>query len=166
MPCAFSQTKPTILVVEDSDDDYEALTRAFRIRGNMTNPLHRCEDGQQALDYLFREGIYQDPLAAARPTIILLDLNMPGIDGRNVLARIKGDVSLRSIPVIVMSTSDHERDIEACYQMGANTYVQKPVSYLGLYETINRMADFWLDCAILPRSEPNSLITYTPHAIG
>lgn len=117
-----------VLVVEDSDDDYEALTRALSAYGNEMPSLCRCEHGQQALDYLHRQGAFQDPLDAIRPALVLLDLNMPGIDGHKVLAEVKGDASLKSIPVIIMTTSHDERDIEACYRMGANTYVQKPIS--------------------------------------
>lgn len=146
-------TDKTILVVDDSDDDYEVLVRAFRINGGATNPLHRCEDGQQALDYLFFQGTCQHQPDTVRPAIILLDLNMPGINGYRVLAEIKGDDSLKSIPVIVMTTSDDERDIETCYRMGANTYIQKPISSSDFLDTIKRMTNFWLDCATLPGSQ-------------
>ena len=152
----------TVLVVDDSDDDYEALVRAFRTKSKIMNPLYRCEDGQQALDYLFRQGAYQDPSVSVRPGIILLDLNMPGIDGHKVLAGVKGDNSLKSIPVIIMSTSDDERDIEACYRMGANTYVQKPVGSSDFYHAIQRLTDFWLDFALLPGIEPIRLAANTP----
>ena len=142
----------TILVVEDSDDDYETLVRAICINGNFTNRVHRCEDGQQALDYLLLQGAYQEPSVAVRPAIMLLDLNMPGVDGYRVLAEVKGDASLKSIPVIVMTTSNDERDIEACYQMGANTYVQKPFCASDFHDAIRQVTDFWLGCAQLPGS--------------
>ncbi|MGI9449849.1 MAG: response regulator [Geminicoccaceae bacterium] len=146
----------TILVVDDSDDDYEALVRAFRINGSMTNPLHRCEDGQQALDYLFHRGVYEDRSDAVRPALILLDLNMPGIDGHRVLAEVKEDTSLKSIPVIIMTTSDDDRDIANCYQTGANAYIRKPGISSCCFEAVQRFTDFWLDFAILPDAGPNS----------
>ena len=85
--------------------------------------------------------------------MILLDLNLPGTDGREVLEDIKGDAELQSIPVVVLTTSSDERDIEACYQAGANSYVQKPVNLDGFIEAIRRLKDYWLEIAILPRSD-------------
>lgn len=140
-----------ILVVDDSDDDYDALLRTFRIISGITNPLHRCEDGRQALDYLFLQGSYRHRADTVRPAIILLDLNMPGIDGFRVLAEIKEDASLKSIPVIIMTTSNDERDIETCYRMGANAYVRKPFDSSDFLDTMKRLTDFWVGCAQLPR---------------
>ena len=142
----------TILIVDDSDDDYDATVRALLKDKNMKNPLHRCEDGRQALDYLFRRGDYRRPKAAVRPGIILLDLNMPGIDGRKVLAEIKGDAKLKSIPVIIMTNSDDERDIECCYEMGANTYIRKPLNWSSFFEAMQRLKEYWFEIAILPKS--------------
>lgn len=142
----------TILIVDDSDDDYDATVRALRKDKNLKNPLRRCEDGRQALDYLFCRGAYREPKAAERPGIILLDLNMPGIDGRKVLAEVKGDANLRSIPVIVMTNSDDERDIEDCYEMGANTYIRKPLNWSSFFEAMQRLKEYWFEIAILPKS--------------
>jgi len=107
-----------ILLVEDSPEDFEATQRAFRKSG-LKNPLVRCEDGDQALDYLYRRGEYADPARSPRPGVVLLDLNLPGTDGRQVLSEIKGDERLRDIPVVVLTTSADERDITACYRAGA-----------------------------------------------
>lgn len=142
----------TILIVDDSDDDYDATVRALTKSANLMNPIHRCEDGEETLDYLFRRGRYADPDAAPRPGIILLDLNMPGIDGRKVLKEIKGDAGLRSIPTIVMTNSEDERDINACYDMGANTYVQKPLNWPGFLEAVTRLKEYWFEIAVLPKS--------------
>lgn len=144
----------TILVVDDSDDDYDATARALYRGRNLRNPLRRCEDGQEALDYLFRTGRYTAKADAPRPGIILLDLNMPGIDGRAVLAKIKGDGSLCSIPVIVMTNSNAKRDIDACYEMGANTYIQKPLDWQSFLEAMDRLKEYWFEIAILPRTDP------------
>ena len=122
-----TRTEQSILLVEDSPEDYEVTVRAFR-KANLVNPVFRCQDGEEALDYLYQRGRYADPEQAPRPGLILLDLNLPGTDGREVLAQVKSDAQLRTIPVIVLTTSADERDIEGCYRAGANSYIQKPVS--------------------------------------
>ncbi len=140
----------TILLVEDSPEDYEATVRALR-RAGLRNPLFRCEDGRQALDFLFQRGAFSDPAVAPRPAIILLDLNMPGTDGHEVLRQVKADEHLKSIPVIVLTTSDDERDIQACYQKGANSFVTKPVTFDGLVQAIQRLTDFWIEIVVYPK---------------
>lgn len=144
--------RQTILVVEDSDDDYDATVRALSKGTNFRNPIRRCEDGAETLDYLLQRGCYAEPGAAPRPGIILLDLNVPGIDGRKVLKQIKVDAELKSIPTIVMTSSDDERDIKACYEMGANSYVKKPLNWPGFLEAITQLKEYWFEIAVLPRS--------------
>jgi CheY-like chemotaxis protein len=141
-----------ILLVEDSPEDFEATVRALRKSG-LANPIFRCEDGDEALDFLYRRGRYADPKSAPRPGIILLDLNLPGTDGREVLATVKADASLRSIPVVVLTTSTDERDIERCYGAGANSYVNKPVDLDGFMRSIQRFKDFWFEIVIVPKAE-------------
>jgi two-component system response regulator len=138
----------TILIVEDSDDDYEATVRAFKKTGNLKNPLARVDNGQSALDFLNQQGEYD---RAPRPGIVLLDLNMPGIDGRTVLSEIKSSEKFREIPVVVLTTSSDERDIEACYAEGANTYITKPVDLEGFFKAIERLKEYWFEIAILPK---------------
>ena len=142
----------TILVVDDSDDDYDATVRALTKTASLKNPIHRCEDGDETLDYLYQRGRYADAGAAPRPGIILLDLNMPGIDGRRVLQQIKSDAELRSIPTIVMTNSDDERDINACYDLGANTYVRKPLNWPSFLDAVMRLKEYWFEIAVLPKS--------------
>lgn len=142
----------TILIVDDSDDDYDATVRALTKGKSLKNPIHRCEDGQECLDYLFRRGRYAEQDAAPRPGIILLDLNMPGVDGRSVLEEIKHDSDLKKIPTIVMTNSDDERDINACYAMGANTYIQKPLDFVSFFEAMARLKEYWFEIAVLPKS--------------
>lgn len=139
----------TILLVEDSEDDFEATTRAFKM-ANLHNPIVWCQSGQEALDYLLHKGRYA-VLKPERPGLILLDLNMPGIDGRKTLKLIKEDSALKCLPVIILTTSADERDIDGCYQMGANTYVQKPVSFEGLIGAIRRLTEYWFEIALLPK---------------
>jgi len=143
----------TILLVEDSPEDFEATRRAFKKAG-VANKIIHCEDGDEALDYLFRRGSYANPEDSERPGVILLDLNLPGTDGREVLAEIKKDENLKTIPVIVLTTSSDERDIEQCYKYGANSYIQKPVNLEGFFEAIKRLSDYWLEIVILPK-EPH-----------
>lgn len=142
----------TILLVEDSPEDTEAVLRAFRKSG-LINPIRHCADGDEALDYLHRRGPYAEPDAAPRPSVVLLDLNMPGTDGREVLAEIKQDEALKQIPVVVLTTSSDERDIEKCYEMGANSYIKKPVDLDGFMRAIQLLRDYWLQIVILPKAD-------------
>lgn len=140
----------TILLIEDSPEDYAATVRAFKKAG-MANPIIRCADGDEALDFLYHRGRYAEPGRAARPSVILLDLNLPGTSGREVLAEVKADAALRAIPVIVLTTSSDERDVADCYQAGANSYVQKPVSLERFLQAIQRLKEYWFEVVILPR---------------
>lgn len=143
----------TILVVEDSPEDYMVIRRAFQ-KLNMQNYLRRCENGDKALDYLYRRGEFADPNASPRPGIILLDLNLPGTDGREVLDEIKSDAQLKHIPVIVLTTSCRDSDIDSCYSAGANSYICKPNDLNGLMAAIQRLKDYWLDTAAIPKGGP------------
>ena len=136
-----NQTQP-ILIIDDNDDDVEAALRAFK-RTNLKNAIVRAATGAEAIAMLRERKV--------RPGMILLDLNMPGLDGRRVLAILKGDNELRRIPVVVLTTSADERDIEECYQLGANTYIQKPVDLDGLFAAVQRLKDYWFEIALLPR---------------
>ena len=138
-----------ILLVEDSPEDFEATRRAFR-RAGLKNPMLHCATGDDALDFLHHRGAVHPGRRPPRPGIILLDLNLPGTDGREVLAEIKGEHALADIPVVVLTTSADHRDVEACYRAGANSYVQKPVDLDGFMEAIQRLHDYWFDVVILP----------------
>jgi two-component system response regulator len=137
-----------ILLVEDSPEDFETTRRAFR-RAGLRNPMLHCATGDDALDFLHQRGRYT-AATAPRPGIILLDLNLPGTDGRAVLAEIKAAAGLSDIPVVVLTTSADDRDVEACYQAGANSYVQKPVNLDAFMAAIQRLHDYWFDVVILP----------------
>jgi CheY-like chemotaxis protein len=147
-----SNSPEPILLVEDSPEDYEAAVRSFTKAG-VSNTIRHCQDGDEALDYLFHRGIYSDPVSAPRPAVILLDLNLPGTDGREVLAKIKKDDSIKNIPVIVLTTSTDKRDIEACYNDGANSFIQKPVDLPKFIEAIQRLSEYWFQIALLPKQE-------------
>ncbi|MEA2601294.1 MAG: hypothetical protein QOF89_2286 [Acidobacteriota bacterium] len=147
MPETLSQP---ILLVEDSPEDFETTERALRKSG-LKNPIFRCADGDEALDFLHRRGRFVDPETSPRPGVILLDLNLPGTDGREVLNEVKTDPNLKQIPVIVLTTSKDDRDIEVCYRCGANSYIQKPVDLEGFMRAIERLNDYWFEVVILPR---------------
>jgi CheY-like chemotaxis protein len=142
------QDLPQVLLVEDNEDDYEATQRSFA-RNHFVNPIVWCKSGQDALDYLRSEGKYKGRPNAS-PGLILLDLNMPGIDGRKTLEIIKSSDALKAIPVVVLTTSADSRDVEQCYRLGVSTYIQKPVSFDGLTEAIRTMKDYWFGIALLP----------------
>jgi len=142
-------TQP-ILLVEDSPEDAEATLRAFKKAG-MANPIYHCEGGDDALDFLRHRGKFGDPEKAPRPGMILLDLNMPGTDGREGRSEIRAGAALRQIPVMVLSTPADERDIQSCYRDGANSYIQKPVDMKGFLESIQRLVDYWYHIVLLPK---------------
>ena len=141
---------PLVLVIEDSDEDYEALSRSFK-QSPIPTRLHRCQTGKQALECL--ERCVRKPTAGATtiPAIILLDLNLPGIDGRRVLEQIKQDPIWKYIPTIVLTTSNYAKDIEECYRLGANSYLIKAIDLQQFKKTIHITIEFWLDIAKLPQ---------------
>ncbi len=143
-------------IVDSSNDAIIGCTfegSVFRRKSGLKNPFVHCADGDDALDFLYQRGAYSDPAQAPRPGIILLDLNLPGTDGREVLETIQRERHLRKIPVIVLTTSSDERDIESCYATGANSYVAKPVDLGGFMQAIQRLKDYWFEVVILPKGE-------------
>ena len=142
---------PLLLVIEDSNEDFEAFQR-YVGRSPLTIPIYRCLDGDEALAFLYRTGRYADPQSAPRPGLILLDLNLPGTDGREVLRKIKQDETLKLIPVVVFTTSNNPKDIEACYRQGVNSYIIKPMDFNRLKRSIQILIDYWFDTTVLPTS--------------
>ena len=139
-----------VLLVEDNEDDYEATRRSF-IKNHFINPLIWSRSAEDALRLLrSSDALHSDEQMACRPDLILLDLNMPGMDGRRFLEIIKADERFRSIPVVVLTTSSNASDIESCYMLGASTYIQKPVSFDGLTKAVSTMKDYWFGIALLP----------------
>lgn len=139
-----------ILLVEDSEEDFLTTKRAFKKAG-VANPMDRVKTGDEALDYIRHNGPYRELAGADHPGLILLDLNLPGTDGRAVLRDLKADPLFKSIPIIVFTTSNDQRDIEACYRDGANSYIQKPLDFRGFVTALGRLQDYWFEIAILPR---------------
>lgn len=136
-----------VLLVEDDDGDVLMTQEAFE-HHKIRNKLHVVSDGEQALQFLRREGEYAD---APRPGLILLDLNLPRRDGREVLAELKDDPELRVIPVVVLTTSEAEEDILRSYRLHANAYVSKPVDFERFIEVIRQIDDFFVTVVKLPQ---------------
>jgi two-component system, chemotaxis family, response regulator Rcp1 len=137
----------TVLLVEDSPGDVR-LTREVFEEANPTVDLRVATDGVEAMAFLRREGVNAE---APRPDLILLDLNLPRMDGREVLAQIKGDASLKVIPTVILTTSDSEGDITRSYELQANSYLSKPVQLDAFERLVRGINDFWLKSAKLPQ---------------
>jgi CheY-like chemotaxis protein len=142
--------KVTILMADDDEED-RGMTREALQNYHLANDMRFATDGQDLMDYLRREGAYADPAVdAPRPGVILLDLNMPKKDGREALAEIKADEELRSIPVIVLTTSKDEEDIFRTYDLGVNSFITKPVTFGGLVEVMRTWQRYWFELVELP----------------
>ena len=148
-------SKPiTILMADDDADDrlmtQETLSRRWFFRGRLANDLRFVEDGVELMDYLQRRGKYRDPATSPRPGLILLDLNMPKKDGREALEEIKADPNLKCVRIVVLTTSKAEEDIYRTYDLGAASYITKPVTFAGMAEVIKTVGKYWLEIVELP----------------
>jgi CheY-like chemotaxis protein len=130
----------TILLVEDDPGHARLIERNLR-RAHMTNAIVRLSDGQQAVDYLFKERTYAEA-SHAMPLLMLLDLNLPGLDGYQVLTRLKADAHTRHMPVIILTTTDEPQEVKRCYALGCNVCLTKPVAYEEFAEAIRRLGLF------------------------
>jgi len=140
----------TILICDDDEDD-RGLTKQALEDAHISNALCFVEDGDELLDYLYQRGAYAGENGLApRPGLILLDLNMPKLDGREALHIIKSDTALRDIPIVVLSTSSSDEDIVRSYQLGVNSFITKPVTFSGLVEAMNVLGRYWLEIVELP----------------
>lgn len=143
-------TNDVILHVEDSEIDHEALKRAYQ-RVGIKTPLFWCTDVKDAEDFLSHQGRYgTDGIQVPRPSIILLDLNLPGEDGRSLLKRLKKNPKFSTIPIVVLSSSSNPKDVEQCYSLGANAYLLKPLDPKDLEVIILAFGHFWLKHNIFP----------------
>ena len=132
-----------VLIVEDSESDAEMIIRALK-KNNFANRLFHVSDGVEALDFLFGEGEYADRQIAHTLKVILLDLKMPKLNGKEVLLKIKGNQRTKKIPVVMLTSSKEDPDIQECYDLGANGYVVKPVEFSEFQKTITNLGLFWL----------------------
>ena len=135
-----------ILLVEDNPADVR-LTQEGLKEAKVTNRLHAVMDGKAALDFLHRRGAHRD---APRPDVILLDLNLPGIDGHAVLKQVKDDAALRTIPIVVLTSSEAESDVVRSYEEHANCFISKPIDFDGFLRVIHAVEDFWFTVVKLP----------------
>lgn len=142
-----------LLLVEDNPGDVE-ITRVALREGKIATDLHVALDGQQAVDFMRRTNGFED---APRPDLVLLDLNLPRLSGRDVLATIKEDDELKPIPVVIMSSSNSERDVEDTYRMHANCYVQKPFDLDHFTQVVGALKGFWFSMATLPSSRTRGI---------
>ena len=146
MKDARTNTIMDVLLVEDSPGDVRLTQEAFR-EANGSVRLHVASDGVEAMAFLRQEGVHSN---APRPEFILLDLNLPRMDGREVLARIKADASFRTIPVVILTTSDADADVLKSYELNANAYLRKPVTLEAFESLVKSINDFWLTKVVLP----------------
>ncbi len=145
------QARPITILMADDDADDRMMTKEAFEESHLANDLRFVEDGVELLDYLQRRGRYADPAASPRPGLILLDLNMPKKDGREALEEIKQDPALRSIPVVVLTTSKEEEDIHRSYALHVNSYITKPVTFESLVAVVRALGKYWLEIVELPK---------------
>ena len=132
-----------ILLVEDNPKDAEMTQRALR-KHNLGNKVHWVKDGAEALDYAFCRGEYSDRSPGRPPRLILLDIKMPKVDGIEVLRQIKGDEKMRGVPVVVMTSSNEERDVVDSYRLGVNSYIVKPIEFPAFLEVVAKIGLYWV----------------------
>ncbi|GAB5382526.1 MAG: response regulator [Aliiglaciecola sp.] len=145
-----NSARPFTILMADDDEDDRLLTQDALKESRVRNTLNCVEDGVELLEYLRREGKYQDKSLSPRPGLILLDLNMPRKDGREALEEIKADPELRNIPVVILTTSVQEEDMLKGYDLGAASYIAKPVNFEGLVELMKTLGKYWVEFVELP----------------
>lgn len=141
-----------IVLAEDDEDDQMIVRRAFN-KARFRSPLHIVDNGKQLMEYLRGEGPFSDRSAHPMPGLILLDLNMPVMNGEEALAQIKADKALQHIPVVVLTTSDDQTGINRCYELGASTFITKPVTFSGFLNVVSELQLYWFSLVQLPDDE-------------
>jgi CheY-like chemotaxis protein len=147
---AASKAKPAVILLAEDDRGDQELTRRALEEGKIRNDLRVVEDGEEALAYLYRRGKYKDPATSPRPDLLLLDLNLPRIDGRQVLEKIRSDSKLRRMAVVVLTTSRQEEDILRSYELGCNSFITKPVGMEQFIRVIHALEEYWFQTVVLP----------------
>ncbi len=141
----------TILMADDDDDDYILTKKALK-ESKLLNTLIRVKDGEELIDYLLSRGDYEG-VETERPGVILLDLNMPRMDGREALKEIKSNPELRNIPIVIFTTSKAEADIYKSYQLGSNSFITKPVTFDNLIKVMATLGSYWFEIVALPTDD-------------
>jgi CheY-like chemotaxis protein len=139
-----------VILMADDDEDDRLMAREAFSEVKLLNDFHTVEDGEELMDYLRRTGKYADPNSSPRPGLILLDLNMPKKDGRQALKEIKADPGLRTIPIVVLTTSKAEEDILRSYDLGVNSFIIKPVTFDQLVDIMKTLTKYWFEIVELP----------------
>ncbi|MBK5276196.1 MAG: response regulator [Desulfuromonadales bacterium] len=140
----------SILLVEDNPQDEMLVLRSLR-KVNLANQVDVVRDGQQALDYLFREGEFSGRSGSEYPAVVLLDINLPRVSGLEVLERLRGDTRTRLLPVVILTSSDEERDRLKSYEIGANSFVRKPLDFTEFAEAVASLGVYWMAINIPPK---------------
>ena len=149
-----NQKQPMVILMADDDADDRLLAKDALIECQLDGNLHFVENGEELLEYLQRRGKYTQLADSPRPGLILLDLNMPRKDGREALREIKADPALRKIPVVVLTTSKADTDIGRIYELGANSFISKPVSFESLVDVMKILGRYWFEIVELPAKKP------------
>jgi CheY-like chemotaxis protein len=144
--------RPITILMADDDPEDRAFAREALEAARLANDFRTVNDGVELLDYLFRRGEYTNPVTSPRPGLILLDLQMPRLDGFEALERIRAEPSLGRIPVVILTTSGSDEDITRSYDLRANSFIRKPVSFEGLVEALRALGRYWFEIVELPRS--------------
>ena len=142
--------KAVVILIADDDADDRMMAKEALEENRLANEIRFVVDGEDLMDYLHCRGKYAAPGSAPRPGLILLDLNMPKMDGREALAEIKNDPNLRQVPVVILTTSKAEEDIYRTYQLGVNSFITKPVSFTSLAEVMKTITKYWFEIVELP----------------
>jgi CheY-like chemotaxis protein len=142
--------RPIVILLADDDEEDRMLAAGALEESRVVNDLRFVEDGEELLDYLYHRGAYAAPGSSPTPGLVLLDLNMPRKDGREALREIKAHPELRRIPVVVLTTSKAEEDIYRTYDLGANSFITKPVSFEGLVAVMRDIGRYWIEIVELP----------------
>jgi CheY-like chemotaxis protein len=146
--------KPIEILMADDDPEDRMLVEDAWQESRLVNSLNFVEDGEDLMDYLYHRGKYTDPGSSPVPDLILLDLNMPRKDGREALKEIKSDPDLRRIPVVILTTSQEEADILSTYDLGANSFIKKPVTFESLVDIVKTLAKYWFQIVeLVPENE-------------
>ncbi len=154
-------SRAVILIVEDDPGDQVLIEEALQA-SRISKRIQIVRDGREALDYLHRAGRYRDPLEAPRPDLILLDLNMPRLGGKEVLAQVKSDPEMKIIPIVAFTTSGLEEDILQCFSTGVNSYVQKPTDFDKFQAVLRHVEHYWLEVSLLPPRPASSPTRRSP----
>lgn len=144
---------PIAILMADDDPEDCMLARDALAENRLGNELFTVGDGEELLDFLYHRGKYESPESSPRPGLILLDLNMPRMDGREALSVIKSDPDLRRIPIVVLTTSKAEEDVYRSYDLGANSYITKPVTFESMVDITRALGQYWFNIVELPSDE-------------